>query len=601
MAADPSYGAPGSARGSWHHRRQDSSSSSNYPFATGPATPGTVTPGIGGADGSRYSLPLQDYNSVHAASLHSPYQDSPYHNSSLSFGPQAGQGDINPNNIVDDDDDGFIPDSRRKSTLGQGERGPSPSSGAVAGAAGAGGIMAALGGLLGRKQKEQASNVAYDPVGRPDHIGSGSVRGLDGTKEGALSTEKHLGPRKKPWLFYFLIGLVIMLAVVAAILGAVFGTRSAATKSGGRPSRESINNAEDDLAANGDLGKDSREIQALMDNPDLHKVFPAMDYNPWGVQYPECLTWPPSQNNVTRDMAILTQLTDVVRLYGTDCNQTEMVLHAIDRLELDSMKVWLGVWIGTNQTTNNRQLRKMYEILEDTDKHDIFKGAIVGNEALYRAEEADKAQSQRELIQTMEDVRSNFSKLSYEMPVTTSDLGDNWNAELVDASDSIMSNIHPFFAGVPADEAAAWTWTFWRNKNDPLVKGKEIDEIISETGWPSGGGTDCGPPDNKCSKGEEGAEAGVDEMNIFMEDFVCQALENGTEYFWYVPSSCRFTITPAPRIGLKNLVLLTVSPFSECIGSKPSMSHGRSSTTNPVRNGRTNGVYSTPTVTLSLV
>lgn len=28
------------------------------------------------------------------------------------------------------------------------------------------------------------------------------------------------------------------------------------------------------------------------------------------------------------------------------------------------------------------------------------------------------------------------------------------------------------------------------------------------------------------------AVAGVTEMNRFMDEFVCQALENGTEYFW---------------------------------------------------------------------
>ena len=47
---------------------------------------------------------------------------------------------------------------------------------------------------------------------------------------------------------------------------------------------------------------------------------------PWGTTYPECLKWPPSQNNVTRDIAVLSQLTNKVRLYGMDCNSTEMVL-----------------------------------------------------------------------------------------------------------------------------------------------------------------------------------------------------------------------------------------------------------------------------------
>jgi exo-beta-1,3-glucanase (GH17 family) len=53
--------------------------------------------------------------------------------------------------------------------------------------------------------------------------------------------------------------------------------------------------------------------------------------------------------------------------------------------------------------------------------------------------------------------------------------------------------------------------------------------IISETGWPTGGGTNCGSA-TSCTKGSVG---GIDELNTFMEDWVCQALKNGTNYFWF--------------------------------------------------------------------
>lgn len=80
-----------------------------------------------------------------------------------------------------------------------------------------------------------------------------------------------------------------------------------------------------------------------MNNQDLHKVFPGVDYTPLNTQYPDCLKVGASQNNVTRDMAVLSQLTNAVRLYGTDCNQTEMVLHAIDSLELTCFLVLRSV------------------------------------------------------------------------------------------------------------------------------------------------------------------------------------------------------------------------------------------------------------------
>jgi exo-beta-1,3-glucanase (GH17 family) len=57
-----------------------------------------------------------------------------------------------------------------------------------------------------------------------------------------------------------------------------------------------------------------------------------------------------------------------------------------------------------------------------------------------------------------------------------------------------------------------------------------IKQVIAEVGWPSGGGKSCGEADT-CTKG---SVAGVDEMNQFMEDWVCPSLKNQTEYFWLV-------------------------------------------------------------------
>ena len=133
--------------------------------------------------------------------------------------------------------------------------------------------------------------------------------------------------------------------VLAAAGGAAAGVIVSKNKSssGTAATRSGLSPAED-IEKNGDLGRDSAEIKALMDNPKLHKVFHGMDYTPLNTVYPECLQWPGSQNNITRDLAVMSLLTDKIRLYGTDCNQTEMVLHAIDRLGID-MKVWIGVWL----------------------------------------------------------------------------------------------------------------------------------------------------------------------------------------------------------------------------------------------------------------
>lgn len=499
------------------------SSASGLPLAAGAATPGAstphdFTPDANSSHHSMRSLP----NAYAMGPVDSHYDDSPYWRPGGHSNQAVHDADIHPHNIIDDGDDGFMPEPKRKSMLPLSrERSRSREKlgkgGATAGVAASG---AATGGLFGRKAKNVTSSGSYNAV-------SASEATLPEKSE--WLARQTVGKRRMRWILGAVIGTVIVLAVIGGIVGGVLGTKSS---SGGGGGNSDTNNAAADTAANGDLNINSPEIKRLLNNKDLHKVFPGMDYTPWGVQYPLCLEYPPSQNNVTRDMAVISQLTNAVRLYGTDCNQTEMVLHSIDRLQLTDMKVWLGVWIDPNATTTQRQLDQMYKILAEVPDRSIFAGVIIGNEALYRAGE-DKAQSEQELIDYLTDARANFTSLGYDLSISTSDLGDNWSGTLVAASDYVMSNVHPFFAGVNVDNAASWTWDFWQSHDVVLTSTNTSRQIIAETGWPSGGGTDCGNEQNVCAAGDTGSVASVENMNTFMNDWVCQALANGTHYFWF--------------------------------------------------------------------
>lgn len=523
------------------------SSSSVLPLAAAGYAPGQMTPH------SNYSGPTLHPDDMQGPGTYGmpPYQqrqswyDSPYEATSYARAAPAGYNDIDPNAIADDDDDGLnygAQHPKRKSMLGFGRDTHSRAGvhGAAAGtAAGAGAGALASGtsmhqasanGIFGNAGSRDASG-NYTPV--PGGVPPGTPGAANGSaahlynagasKEGPsdylASENKHRKKRK------CIIGAVIVVVVVLAIVGGVVGGILGSRKSGGGSSGSSSGGesaAEDD--GKGDLSKDSSEIQALMNNKNLHRVFPGIDYTPINTQYPDCLTNPPSQNNVTRDMAVLSQLTNTLRLYGTDCNQTEMALHAIDRLGLTDMKLWLGVWLGNNDTTNNRQISDMWTIL---DKHgaDPFVGVAVGNEVLFR-----KDLTATELSDVLSSVKQNLTSKNIDLPVATSDLGSNWNTQLASEVDVVMANVHPFFAGVPVDQAAGWTWTFWQ-QNDVAVSGTKKN-IISEVGWPSGGGNDCGTSVPVCPDKTSGSLAGIDEMNQFMNDWVCQSLANGTNYFW---------------------------------------------------------------------
>ena len=476
-------------------------------------TPNHITP-----TQSRHSIPTHGYATE---GPRTPYSDNPYNRFSTAWDPRVARSDIDPNAIDDDEEDGMMqPAPKRRSMLGlrsQSDHGHP--TGAAAGGATAGGVLGALGGLVGRNPaagpNPRDTSGQYGPVSQPGFPDGGNE------KSEWLSRQTS-GRKKQKIIVGLLLALVLIGAIVGGVIGGIKAAKSRKSESSTNSSASQQTAAEDD--GNGDLDKDSAEIKKLLNNPNLHKVFPGVDYTPYATQYPDCLKWPPSQNNVTRDVAVLSQLTNAIRLYGTDCNQTEMVLHAIDRLGLTDMKVWLGVWLDKNTTTNARGLAAMNDILSKKGA-DPFLGVIVGNEVLYRED-----LTEAELAKTLGDIKKNMTSLKVDLPLATSDLGDDWTAGLAAEVDIVMSNIHPFFAGIQPDAAAAWTWNFWDQHDTILTKGTSKKNIISEVGWPSAGGMDCG--NVNCTAGVKGAVASIDNMNTFMDSFICQSLANGTDYFW---------------------------------------------------------------------
>lgn len=444
-------------------------------------------------------------------SFQGSYSDNPYNRLSRNMDPAMGAFD--PNNIEDDGDDGLEYTHHNRGSRQSLTHNSALGAGPV-GAAATGGVMGALGGLVGRSVS--GNTPQYGPVSNPP----GYKVGGPAEKSEWLRNQSS-GRKRWKWMVATTAIFLIVAGIVAGVTVPLLTKKNSPSSSS---SSSSTQTASGDASANGDLGKDSAEIIALMGNPNLHKVFPGIDYTPINTQYPDCLSNPPSQNNVTRDLAILSQLTNVVRLYGTDCNQTEMFLHSIDRLGLNgTVKVWLGVWQDNNSTTNARQLSQMYKIL-NTYGASPFVGIIIGNEVLF-----NQYMTETQLETIITGVKSNLTSMGISLPVATSDLGDKWTSTLASAVDYVMANVHPFFAGVDAIAAASWTWTFWQY-HDISFKTDTSKNIISETGWPSAGGTDCG---GATSCPGAGSVAGISEMNQFMSDWVCQALNNGTNYFWF--------------------------------------------------------------------
>ncbi|RPA97962.1 glycoside hydrolase [Choiromyces venosus 120613-1] len=447
------------------------------------------------------------------------YTDNPYNRYSTTWDPVLSSTQVQ----VDGNADTYVLSDDEEEAHRRGV------AGAAATGAASGGVLAALGSKVGRPAPSHAFGGAAAGGGG----GSGAIErgGLLGGSDGGSGNLNNEKVAQSEWLrsqtkskkkLRWVIGVILILFILGAAGGISAGVILSKKRSGGSASTQANGGGgsglsrDDDIKQNGDLNKDSAEIKALMSNTRLKKVFHGMDYTPLNAVYPECIGNPPTQNNITRDIAVMSQLTDKLRLYGTDCNQTEMVLHAIDALKVD-MKIWLGVWLDKNTTTSTRQLGHLYKLLNSYPS-DRFEGIAVGNEVLFRQD-----LTETELFGIIDDVRHNLTALNIKLPVGTSDLGSNWKSTMVSSVDVLMANVHPFFAGVVVEKAANWTYNFFQDHDVSLTTNLATKPrvMISEVGWPSGGGNDSG------------SVAGISQMNMFMKEFLCTENNRGTEYFWF--------------------------------------------------------------------
>lgn len=71
---------------------------------------------------------------------------------------------------------------------------------------------------------------------------------------------------------------------------------------------------------------------------------------------------------------------------------------------------------------------------------------------------------------------------------------------------------------------------FWENNNKPFWKADKKKNIIAEIGWPSAGGSACPPDSPNCL---EPATADIEGINNLMDGWVCDAIKNGTQYWWF--------------------------------------------------------------------
>ena len=141
----------------------------------------------------------------------------------------------------------------------------------------------------------------------------------------------------------------------------------------------------------------------------------------------------------------------------------------------NGMKTMVGAWLSDNKEDNEKEISGLIQL----GKEGCVSIAAVGNEVLYRND-----LTLEELLDYIRRVKEALP----EIPVGYVDAYYEFSKhpELVEISDVILSNCYPFWEGCHIDGSLGHMEQMFGQATD-AAQGKKV--IITETGWPSEGGS----------------------------------------------------------------------------------------------------------------
>lgn len=431
----------------------------------------------------------------------------------------------------DEDDDAQSPFNERSDAGSQGN-----GTAAAAAVTPASAIAAAAAGQRGNHNSStsdlfdrgsQAPNNKYANEGSNGRWGApaaGAAGGLYAQRRsGGLGN--NFRNNKKKWL----IGGAILIAIlIAAIVGGVVGSSGSSSNSSGSADGSDASDRSSGTSDGGSSGSpDSAEPggTGIEQDSRLHKVFWGMNYEPFGTDAGAGCT--ANITGVMEDVKVLSQLTTRVRLGGSACNETALVLDAIARTEVD-MTVYPAIVLDLDTTATSASWTNQVNNL--TYAFDTFGtrriGAVqVGNEYI-----STTGGTQAALVDLVTQFKSLVSDNSDwgDLPVTTSEQTSTWTPTMADAVDVIFATNQPFYSEEDIDTAASWAFGYVQDTLTPLSQDATgtPEVVISEIGWPTNAASTAA-----ATSGD--AVAGQANSQQFLDDWVCPSRANGTAYFYY--------------------------------------------------------------------
>jgi exo-beta-1,3-glucanase (GH17 family) len=320
----------------------------------------------------------------------------------------------------------------------------------------------------------------YDPYSAmPSAQDQSNLDSYNWSEKEALAARK----KRSRWIVIGSVLSLLGLIIIGVVVGVVVSKNKKASSASGGSSSDPQVVKETNPNDPSTFTKDSRLKPALY----------GLAYTPENSLLPDCGN---QLADVITDIQLISQLTKRIRLYGADCNQSALVLEAIKQTKVD-VNVYLGIYPepDDNNTAYNRQRGEIQDVLT-TYGTDHVSGLTVGNEFMLNYLNAHQATDPNgavgntgaaQLLADIQDARSMLSSLNLSIPVGNSDAGSFFNTQVLQAVDYGLSNVHPWFANVSIDVAAAWTAQFFEQTNvQPASQlSNHPNMYIAETGWPT--------------------------------------------------------------------------------------------------------------------
>ncbi|RHY69921.1 hypothetical protein DYB30_011080 [Aphanomyces astaci] len=252
-------------------------------------------------------------------------------------------------------------------------------------------------------------------------------------------------------------------------------------------------------------------------------------------------------HTIAEDFNILKEVTNNVRIYGTDFECAKSVIEAAHN---SGLKVWLGLWseVGTAVATDsfpsqNNALKELVNRTKLINNDDIL-GIQVSSEALYRyyvqGPGKTTGSNDRHGIDTvlghLKTVRSHLRDHNLTFPVVISDIMDMYTKfpELYDEVDVVAVNQFSFWENKTAEEGAHFTFKRFQEQE---TRAKRAGKLIQlhEAGWSTAG-------ENPVVK-----EASPRAQGVFTQDFLTLVARQNLNAFYFAAFDLPFNPTDIER------------------------------------------------------